>query len=410
MRKSKIFFYLFLLTSTLGSAQHFGFKFEEGLQKIVIPIEVLNNLAIVPVVLNDQISLKFILDTGVRTTVLTQKSYSDILGLTYTKKMFVTGPGGNQAVAYVTNNVSLDLPGIQGTGHSMLVLEEDYLELRNYLGAEVHGILGYELFSRFIVQIDYEAKRLILYESEFFKKKRGFQTLKIDVEDTKPFVRVNVKMTDNIQLEAKLLIDTGASHGLMLDTDSDERINVPEKNLHSVIGRSLGGSITGRIGRIDQLELGKYKIHNTIANFPDPTEFVDTLIRSESMDRNGAIGGEIVSRFNIVFNFAKEEIYFKKNASYKRASSYDMSGVTLRAKGSQLRVYEISELRIDSPAELSGAKIGDLIISINGTMVNKLDLNHVNGFFNKKPGKRVTLLIEREGDRKKIEFRLVNQI
>ncbi len=87
------------------------------------------------------------------------------------------------------------------------MLEEDYLELRNYLGADVQGILGYELFSRFIVTIDYEKKEMILQRPEKFKPSRKAQKLKISVEDTKPYIRTRVGVTDSTSVNAKLLID-----------------------------------------------------------------------------------------------------------------------------------------------------------------------------------------------------------
>lgn len=401
---------LLLLLSLACGAQQLGFQFVDNVKKVSIPVEVLNNLIIVPIVLNDQLSLKFILDTGVRTTVLTQKTYSDILKLTYSKEIFVSGPGGKKAAAYVTDNVRLDLPGVRGSGHSMLVLEEDYLELRNYLGAEVHGILGYELFSRFIVQMDYERKRLVLYAPRNYKKKRRYQTLKISVEDTKPFVSASVNMNEDTEILTKLLVDTGASHGLMLHPGSQEEIVVPKRHINSVIGRTLGGVITGKIGRIESMQLGKYIINSPIANFPDPKSNLDTLIKKDTNSRNGALGGEVLSRFNIIFNFPQEEMYIKKNGSFKRPSNYDMSGITIKAKGAQLRTYEVSELRKGSPAEQAGVQVGDIIVAVNGFMLKRIELNQVNGFFNKKEGKKVRLFIERDGKRQKIDFRLINQI
>ncbi len=406
-----IFILTFVLISSIGSCQQFGFKLEGDRNKVVVPVEILNNMIVVPVLLNNQIPLKFILDTGVRTTVLTQKTYSDILGLTYSKEISISGPGGEKLVeAFVTDDVTLDLPGVHGKGHSMLVLDKDYLQLRNYLGAEVHGILGYELFSRFIVQMDYERKRIILLSPERFKKKRRYQTLKIKVEDTKPFVLTKIEMTEDNSLDAKLLIDTGASHGLILDPESDDQIDIPKKNLQSVIGRGLGGVITGRIARIEALKLGKYEIEGIIANFPDPNSYTDTLFTKKSIHRNGAIGGEILSRFSVIFNFSEEEIYLKKNSSYRNRFNYDMSGITVKAKGARLRTFEITDLRKGSPGEKAGLQVGDLIIAVNGTMVFNLNLNQVNGFFNSKEGKRVSVEVERDGSRLKVDFRLINQI
>lgn len=400
-----------LVITTICFSQHSGFRVENGKKKVTIPVEIMNNMVVIPVVLNNQAPLKFILDTGVRTTVLTQKTYSDILGLTYSKEIFISGPGGEKLVdAYVTDNVTLDLPGVQGKGHSMLVLEKDYLELRNYLGTEVHGILGYELFSRFIIRIDYHKKRIVLLSPEHFKKKRRYHTINIVIEDTKPFVMAKAKLNDNTELDVKLLMDTGASHGLVLEPESDPAITIPEKNIESIIGRGLGGEITGRIGRIDALTIGEYKIDKVIANFPDPESYSDGLFKGESIRRNGAVGGEILSRFSVIFNFPNEEIYIKKNASYKKKFNHDMGGLIIKAKGARLRTYEITHLRSGSPGELAGLKEGDLIMSINGTEAQNMNLNQLNGFFNSKEGKRIVLEVNRDGATIKMEFRLVNQI
>jgi hypothetical protein len=304
----------------LQAQQVLGFALQEGRNKVRIPIEINNNLVVIPVVINGQLPLKFILDTGVRTAILTEKVFSDILNLTYTRKYTVGGPGGQKFVqAYVTNNVSLDLPpGVHGEGHALLVLEEDYLELRNYLGADVQGILGYELFSRFIVTIDYEKKELILSRPEKFRPRKNMQKLKISVEDTKPYIVTRINMTDSSSVSVKLLIDSGASHGLILEPDSNDTLRVPQAHVNSIIGRGLGGVITGKIGRIGAVDLGKYDVRNVIANFPDPNSYMDTLKTSRSVRRNGAIGGEILSRFRVTFDFPREYLYLKKNSQFKK--------------------------------------------------------------------------------------------
>lgn len=391
-------------------SQALGFSLADGKRKVQIPIEIYNNLVVVPVVLNGALPLKFILDTGVRTAILTQKTFTDILNLSYSRKYTISGPGGEQIIdAYITNNVSLELPGVMGRGHALLVLGEDYLELRNYLGTDVHGILGYEIFSRFIVEINYNKKMLTLMIPKRFKKKRKFQSIPIKIEDTKPYITTSVVLADGTQLTAKLLVDSGASHGLMLEPTSDPRIIVPDSVISSIIGRGLGGEITGKVGRIHSLKLGTYEIKKVIANFPDPNSYFDSL-KLGATERNGAIGGEVLSRFTVIFNFPKEEMYLKKNSDFKKKFHYNLSGLTIKAKGSRLNVFEIIEVRKQSVAEVAGVFAGDLIVNINGFNTSGLDLNTINGFFNNKPGKKINLLVDRNGQQLKIGFALADQI
>ncbi|MEY4930122.1 MAG: hypothetical protein RI909_846 [Bacteroidota bacterium] len=394
-----------------GYAQVLGFSLPQGKTKVQFPIEVYNNLVVMPIILNGQLPLKFILDTGVRTSILTEKAYSDILNLPYTRKYTIAGPGGEKLVdAYVTNNVTLDMPGVHGQGHAMLVLEKDYLELRNYLGTDVHGILGYELFSRFIIKIDYERKVLTLMQPERFKPNKKHTWLPITVEDTKPYIIVGLQMNDSTSLSAKLLVDSGASHGLFLESNSNPKITIPEKHVSSIIGRGLGGEITGQIGRIKALEIGNYTVPGVIANFPDPRTYIDTLKTSRSIFRNGSIGGEMLSRFTVVFNFPGERIYLKKNSSLKKEFYFNLSGLTIRARGARLRNFEISDVRENSSAAKADIRKGDKILAVNGMITSDLDLNMINGFLNSRPGRKITLQIQRDGVKVKREFRLENII
>jgi len=68
----------------------------KGLNKVIIPFEIYNNLIIIDVLLNKSLPLKFVLDTGVRTTVLTEKSLTDVLNLKYNRKKTIPGAGGEK--------------------------------------------------------------------------------------------------------------------------------------------------------------------------------------------------------------------------------------------------------------------------------------------------------------------------
>jgi PDZ domain/Aspartyl protease len=409
----KVFYFIALVCSAqfCYGQQVLGFALPEGVNRVDIPIEIHNNLVVVPVILNNQLPLKFVIDTGVRTAILTEKAYSDILNLSYSRKYTLSGPGGQKLVdAYITSNVTLDMPGVHGQGHSLLVLDEDYLELKNSMGTEVHGILGYELFSRFVVKIDYDSKRLSLILPNKFKPKRGYDVLPISVEDTKPFIHASLAMNDSTVIDAKFLVDSGASHGLFLETSSDPLIKVPSKNINAILGRGIGGVITGKIARVKSIQIGKNKLIDLIANFPDDYAFSDSLRKDRFSFRNGSIGGDLLSRFTVIFNYPGEKIYLKKNSSFKKKFYFNLSGLTVRAIGVRLTEYEISDVRENTSAQKAGILRGDRIVSINGVNLNDQELGNVNSFFNDKPGKKIKMEILRNGQRMKKEFILESQI
>lgn len=409
--KRPLFLFLFFFIPCCAYCQVLGFALPEGEKKVRFPIEVCNNLIVLPIVLNGQLPLKFILDTGVRTAILTEKAYSDILNLPYTRKYTLAGPGGVKLVdAYVTTNVSLDIAGIHGQGHALLVLDQDYLELRNSLGTDVHGILGYELFSRFVIKIDYAQKELTLYVPEKFKPGKRYHSIPLLIEDTKPYITSVVALSDTSSVTAKLLVDSGASHGLILEPESNKKIIPPDGSISSVIGRGLGGAITGKVGRIKSLQFGNYKLDDVLANYPDPNSYTDTLKLSRRIFRNGALGGDILSRFTVIFDFPHDRVYLKKNSSFGKKSYYNLSGLTIRAKGARLRSFEVIDVRKNSSADKADIKTGDTIVGLNGYETKDLDLSTVNGMFNSKPGKRIMVEIERNGVRMKKEFRLESQI
>ncbi len=392
------FISLFLFCQFSGKSQKLGFTIAEGRKRVEIPIEIHNNLVVVPVLLNGMLPLKFIVDTGVRTAILTEKTYTDILNLSYSRKYTIAGPGGENLIeAYVTNGVELQLPGVNGIGHALLVLQEDYLELRNNLGTDVHGVLGYELFSRFVVKVDYRQKTLTLMLPEKLKPGRKYESIPISIEDTKPYINVALTQANGEKKNMKFLVDSGASHSLLIEPKSDSTLDVPVNAVSCVVGRGLGGAIRGKTGRVKELEIGHYKMQNVIANFPDPNSYMDTL-KLGSTFRNGTLGGEVLSRFTVIYDFSKEKIYLKKNSDFKKGFYYNLSGLTVRAKGNRLNTFEITDIRKFSSSDKAGLQIGDQIISVNGQSVKDLNLNQLNGFLNVKPGKKILVSVKRNNE------------
>jgi len=386
-----------------------GFNLPEGKTQHKVPFELIDNLIIVRIVMNKTLPLKFIVDTGVRTSILTEKTFTDLLNISYSRKIKIPVAGGQKIVnAYVAPNITMDMSGVVGKGHALLVLEEDLLQLKNILGHNIQGILGYELFSRFIIEINYQKKVMTLYEPIAFKKRnlddnKKFLRIPITIEDTKPYCYSTVIFNSGKEVTTKLMLDTGASHAIMLDDDSSEDIILPEKSIRSYLGRGLGGDISGDIARVKQFKLQDYHFDDVIVTFPDK-QFYDQDYKG--VYRNGTIGGGIFSRFIVVFNFMDEYVYLKKNHTFGTPFEYNMSGIVIKAQGLYLNTFEIIDVRENSAASKADIQKGDKILKINNHDASDLEMDQINGAFNSKPNKVIRLELDRNGIKIYRKFKL----
>ena len=148
MKLKALFFFLFFLEALGLNAQVPGFFIVGNEKKVVLPFLASNSLILLPVSINGHPPVYFLLDTGVKANLLFSKAMGDTLGLTYTRRVGMVGADGTSTVwAQVSPINSLGLGKVEGALQSLLVLEEDFLELESVIGIPVYGILGYEFLS-----------------------------------------------------------------------------------------------------------------------------------------------------------------------------------------------------------------------------------------------------------------------
>lgn len=391
---ASIICFAILFFNKLSVAQHLGFFFEKGQNKVTLPIEIHNNLIVVPVTINERNTLKFILDTGVRSTILIHKDFTDTIGIAYKRKIQLYGAGDSTALdGFVTEPISMSLPGVNSTGISAVVLEKDFLQLKHHLGIEVHGLLGYDIFSRFVVKIDYVHEKITLYNPQVYNPGKKYDVIDLEVQESKPVIRINLQFNKNENLDARLLIDTGASHALVLDTNSNGKISLPNKYIEASLGRALGGEIHGYLGRIDGFDFGDKRLNDVIVSYPKVTEKDEQVV----YDRNGSIGGELLKKFTVIFDFFNSKMYVKPNRTYKYSFEYNMSGLEFVAEGEGLNLYIIHNVRKNTTAFDAGFEPGDVLLSLNDIPSRKLDLTKIYTLLNRKEGKKINLAVYRDG-------------
>jgi predicted aspartyl protease len=377
-----------------GMAQVPGFFLKEDQRKASISFYSSNSLIILPVSINGNPPVNFLVDTGVRANILFSKKLGDELGLTYTRRLSLVGADGiSSLMASVSPINELDLGPVVGNFQNLLVLEEDFLELESVIGIPVYGILGYEFFKYNPIRINYDDGKLDFFRSNALKwRPLFFKKLDMAIEDSKPYVQAKVKQKGGKIIYPKLLVDTGANHGLLLNRETTDDIEMPPLFIEAEIGQSLGGLLYGYIGRVEYLKLKKLKLENVLTSYPDETAF--SYVIKES-GRQGSLGAEVLGRTKLIIDYPRERILIKKADNFYSPFEFDMSGLAFKkVPADQTRIY-ISNVREGSPGEMVGVLPFDEIISINKIPIFVWELVEVNKLFRSEEGRVIELELRR---------------
>ena len=399
---------VFLLAARQPSAcAQSGFYLPPGKRQVDVPFEYTNNFIIITLVFNGKIPLRFIFDTGAEHTILTKREIAELLGVQYEREFRIIGSDmKTELVAYLARRVRFDLGerGLAAPREDILVLQEDYFRFEEYAGVNIHGILAASAFSKFVIKINYRRKVITLIEREEGRgwSEPGFAPLSVEFFRNKLYLNTQIAVqrdsSGHPPTPVKLLIDTGAGLPLLLFTNTHALLQPPPNARPGNIGMGLGGYLDGFTGRVDRLALGQFEQRGIVSQFQqiDTTGNLDFLNK-----RNGLVGNVILSRFILVLDYQDEKIWLKPTKNYQREYDYDRSGLSLLAVGRNLSQYAVQQVMPNSPASDAGLLPGDYVVNVNRIPSVLMSLPDVLKKLEGKPGKKVRLVVRRDGKRLK---------
>jgi len=269
-------------------------------------------------------------------------------------------------------------------------------------GLDEQGMIGFEVFRRFVTRFDYGSGTLTFIDPAKFDPK--------DAGVAVPFVFYNqLPQVDGTfeGLPAQFDIDTGSRVELTLTkpfVDANHLIASHPKGVTATDGWGVGGPSRSYVTRGGELTLGPVKVDGFVAGFA-------TQGKGAFSDPNyqGNVGTGLLKRFVVTFDYDHQIMYLKAIVPTPTdIAQFDRAGVWINdsAKG-----FKIVDLVAGGPADAAGLKVGDEITAVDDAPSASIRLTDMRQKLRDTPaGTVLKLTVDRGGQTQVVSLTLKDQI
>lgn len=256
-------------------------------------------------------------------------------------------------------------------------------------GFESDGLVGYEMFRRFGVTIDYARRELVLAEPAKFSPPASATAVPFELADRIPIVAGKL---DGLPL--RISVDTGSRASLTVHSPFVKAHDLAAKYRaapEAVVGWGVGGAARGRPVRLGKLELGAVAIDGIAGDL-----YMGEKSAFAAPDPGANLGAGVLKRFTVAFDYAAKRMYLAPNADFARPDAFDRSGLWLLGAGDALQVVDVAA---DSAAARAQLRNDDRITAIDGEAVAKRSLSEWRQRLRELPAGTRLAVDYRRGDR-----------
>jgi hypothetical protein len=276
------------------SAFHFG---SEG--RAVVPFELTKGVVFFQIhVKGSSRTLWFSLDSGAGSSYM-DAGVAKSLGLQTVGSGTVQGAGSGDVPVEYVDSVTFELPGLESARHRINVT--DFKGLNEQFGRTEDGLLGYDFLSRYVVVVDYAEQKMTVYDPLHFRYTGSGVALPVQFRHRWPYISGTIKVQGLDAQSGEFLVDSGS--GDAVDHPAIMKSTGPLRKIQTGVG--LGAPGQGKLGRAEYLELGHYRLLAPIISCCSPNP-----------DDEQKVGGEVLRRFTVIFDYPHDRIIFEPNRNF----------------------------------------------------------------------------------------------
>jgi PDZ domain/Aspartyl protease len=374
-----------------------GGSIDGGAASVTLPFRLLNNHIYISVTVNGKGPFTFIVDTGGHTLIAPHLVTE--LGLKSVGAAAMSGAGEKTAASGFTHVEDIGL-GAMHLRDQLGFAAEIYDTAVE--GIQVDGMVGFELFRRFAVQIDYGRQVMTLTDPTRFDATGLGTAVPFVFYDHLPMVRGMLA-----DLPARFDIDTGSRSEVDLTGPfvAAQKLHARfSKGVSAVTGWGVGGPARSYVVRLPSLTLGSVRVNAPVAGLSE-----DRGGSFSDPNYEGNIGSGFLKRFVVTFDYAHQTLYLRPiTPAPVDVGDFDRSGLWIN---SGPEGYLVTDVASDGPAARAGIQKGDIITRLDGATPRIDGLSEARSLLRSRPaGTRIPVEFKRNTETHHATLVLADQI
>jgi hypothetical protein len=263
---------------------------------------------IIPTSVNGSPELNLILDTGMAFdgVYLFHKELVDQIDTSGAIEVRVPGAGAGEAsTAVMIETGHLTFGDVAIDSQKVIISRSPQTQ-----DFPTDGVIGWNLFGHYAVEIDYDKEIIALHDSLAFGNDTSWSVIPIELKKGIPFLKGEVEVVEGERVPMIFYIDLASGDALELLTGPGQKFGMPDSLVDQYLGTGLSGDIYGKTGRSKAIRISAFELSDV------STSFAPERVRSKQEGADGILGNDLIRRFNVIFDYANSRLYLKPNGFY----------------------------------------------------------------------------------------------
>jgi predicted aspartyl protease len=272
-----------------------------------VPAEIVRSMVLVPVEVNG-VSLTFILDSGAGSNFLLDEAAARRLRLELHGQQQSSGAGEKRVALALAHGLEIHFADIQFSGQNAAVT--DMAAISAYLGRNVDGVLGTEIFRRAVVELDYCGSRVHIRSADGYHPPRQAAVIPIVPSATLLFaVRATLELHPGKEVLGTFLLDSGAGPvEVALTHEQAAKTGLLTKEVPEESIPALGGDFRAKVVAAERIRIGETAVSKVTVDLAENT--AGAMARGEYA---GLLGGRFFRRFLTIFDVPHQRLVLAPN-------------------------------------------------------------------------------------------------